>query len=159
MVRALEYCHTRGIVHRNLRLTKILIAADYTVRVTGFGEARSLWSSPPLTANITTLWYRAPEVILAEKPIYSFSIDLWAVGAIIAEMSASYPLFRAESAIDQLFKIFKVLGTPTNVEWPGVEQLERWNDEFPKWYTVTPKQYCPSLTGPAIDFVSVSIIA
>ena len=43
------------------------------------------------------------------------------------------PLFPGDSEIDQLFKIFRVLGTPTESTWPGVSQLPDFKDTFPQW--------------------------
>jgi len=43
------------------------------------------------------------------------------------------PLFPGDSEIDQLFKIFRTLGTPTESTWPGVSQLPDFKDTFPQW--------------------------
>ena len=68
------------------------------------------------------LWYRAPEVLLG-SPKYSCPIDIWSIGTIYAEMVNRRPLFQGDSEIDQLFRIFRVLKTPTEDLWPGVTQL------------------------------------
>ena len=65
----------------------------------------------PMTKEIMTLWYRAPEVIL-DNLCYDESIDLWSVGCIIYEMLTSQHLFRGNSEIDMLYKIFNFKGTP-----------------------------------------------
>ncbi|KAJ2603826.1 hypothetical protein H4R99_002194 [Coemansia sp. RSA 1722] len=67
--------------------------------------------SRPLTDYISTRWYRAPEVLLACAN-YSTPIDVWAVGTIVAELSTLRPLFPGNNQIDQLRRIFDVLGTP-----------------------------------------------
>ena len=87
---------------------------------------------------MVTLWYRAPEVLLG-SPKYSCPIDIWSIGTIYAEMVNRRPLFQVrdelsltniiylvlqgDSEIDQLFRIFRVLRTPTEDLWPGVTQL------------------------------------
>ena len=71
---------------------------------------------------MVTLWYRAPEVLLG-SPKYSCPIDIWSIGTIYAEMVNRRPLFQGDSEIDQLFRIFRVLRTPTEDLWPGVTQL------------------------------------
>lgn len=43
------------------------------------------------------------------------------------------PLFAGDSEIDQLFRIFRMLGTPTEQVWPGVTQLPDFRATFPKW--------------------------
>jgi serine/threonine protein kinase len=64
------------------------------------------------THEVVTLWYRAPEVLLGSK-FYSSALDMWSLGCIFAEMSRGSPLFDGNSEIQQLFKIFERLGTPT----------------------------------------------
>jgi serine/threonine protein kinase len=49
-------------------------------------------------------------------------------------MVTKRPLFPGDSEIDQLFKIFRQLGTPTEEVWPGVTQHQDWNQAFPTWY-------------------------
>jgi serine/threonine protein kinase len=48
---------------------------------------------------------------------------MWSVGCIFAEMVTRRPLFPGDSEIDELFKIFRALGTPTEEMWPGVTSL------------------------------------
>jgi serine/threonine protein kinase len=61
-------------------------------------------------------------------------VDVWAIGTIFVEMVTKRPLFPGDSEIDQLFKIFRQLGTPTEEVWPGVTQIQDWNAAFPMWY-------------------------
>lgn len=68
------------------------------------------------------MWYRAPDVLMGCRQ-YSTSIDLWSAGCIFAEMVSGRPLFPGSSIPDQLQRIFKVLGTPTEETWPGVSKL------------------------------------
>jgi len=56
--------------------------------------------------QIVTLWYRAPEVLLG-SPRYSTPVDIWSIGCIFAEMASRRPVFRGDSEIDQLFRIFR----------------------------------------------------
>ena len=58
--------------------------------------------------------YRAPEVLLKSNN-YSYPIDLWAVGTIFAELITLDPLFPGQSEVDQLYRIFEVLGSPGTV--------------------------------------------
>lgn len=79
-----------------------------------------------------TLWYRAPEILLGGRA-YSTGVDMWSVGCIFAEMCTRKPLFPGDSEIDEIFKIFRILGTPTEVDWPGVTGLPDYKATFPKW--------------------------
>ncbi len=48
-------------------------------------------------------------------------------------MLSQKPLLRGDSEIDQIFKIFNLLGTPTEKEWPGVTYLPDYKYTFPKF--------------------------
>lgn len=55
---------------------------------------------------MVTLWYRSPEILLGVRQ-YSTGVDMWAIGAIFAEMCTRKPLFPGDSEIDEIFKIFR----------------------------------------------------
>ena len=88
------------------------------IKLADFGLARA-FSLPvkTYTHEVVTLWYRAPEVLLGQKQ-YSTPLDQWSVGCIMAEMAQKKPLFAGDSEIDQIFNIFKVMGTPNESLWP-----------------------------------------
>ena len=64
---------------------------------------------------------------------YTAAVDLWSTGCILAELTCRRPLFPGDSEIDQLFRIFRLLGTPTEASWPGVTALSDYQAIFPKW--------------------------
>jgi cell division cycle 2-like protein len=66
--------------------------------------------------------YRAPELLLGAKE-YSWEIDMWAVGCIFAEMLAKEPLMKAQTELQMIDQIFKMLGTPNDDIWPGFSDL------------------------------------
>ena len=65
---------------------------------------------------------------------YSTPVDIWAVGAIMSEMATLRALFNGDSEIDQIYRIFRILGTPSNSIWPGVETYRDYKQGFPKWH-------------------------
>jgi len=73
-----------------------------------------------------TLWYRAPELLLGTTE-YSTPVDMWSVGCIFAEIISKRPLFDGDSEQDQIKKIFRILGTPNEDIWPGVQNLDGFN--------------------------------
>ncbi|CAG11763.1 unnamed protein product [Tetraodon nigroviridis] len=83
-------------------------------------------------SQVVTLWYRAPEILLGCK-YYSTAVDIWSLGCIFAEMVTRRALFPGDSEIDQLFRIFRTLGTPDETVWPGVTSLPDYKPSFPKW--------------------------
>ena len=68
------------------------------VKIADFGLAREIRSRPPYTDYVSTRWYRAPEVLLRSQ-YYSAPIDMFALGAIMAEMFTLRPLFPGNSEV------------------------------------------------------------
>jgi serine/threonine protein kinase len=64
---------------------------------------------------------------------YCTPIDVWAIGCIFAEMVTKRPLFAGDSELDQLYRIFRILGTPNEDVWPGVTKLRDYKLTFPNW--------------------------
>ncbi|CAM9504347.1 unnamed protein product [Discosporangium mesarthrocarpum] len=137
MIGALDFCHGRGIMHRrDLKPQNLLVSRDGTLKLADFGLARAFCPPVrPLTHEVVTLWYRAPEILLGSKT-YAPQVDLWSVGTILAEMVTKTPLFPGDSEIDEIYRIFQLLGTPNEDVWPSVTKLEAWNDAFPKWVRI-----------------------
>ncbi|XP_004401701.1 cyclin-dependent kinase 2 isoform X5 [Enhydra lutris kenyoni] len=97
-----------------------------------FMDASALTGIPLPLIKVVTLWYRAPEILLGCK-YYSTAVDIWSLGCIFAEMVTRRALFPGDSEIDQLFRIFRTLGTPDEVVWPGVTSMPDYKPSFPKW--------------------------
>ena len=72
---------------------------------------------------VVTMWYRAPELLLGGD-IYNESIDMWSVACIFSELILREPLFTGKNEMDQIDKIFNVLGNPTEESWPGFSTLK-----------------------------------
>jgi cell division cycle 2-like len=94
------------------------------IKVADFGLARRFGDplGPNMTQLVVTLWYRAPELLLGAKT-YTTAIDMWSIGCIFAELVNKEPLAPGRGEIDQLGKIFKILGTPSESIWKGFSEL------------------------------------
>ncbi|XP_066285344.1 cyclin-dependent kinase 17-like isoform X13 [Branchiostoma lanceolatum] len=119
LLRGLNYCHRRRILHRDLKPQNLLINEKGELKLADFGLARAK-SVPTKTYSneVVTLWYRPPDVLLGSTE-YSTPIDMWGVGCIFYEMSAGRPLFPGSTVEDELHLIFKTLGTPVQETWPS----------------------------------------
>ncbi|XP_077299117.1 cyclin-dependent kinase 1 [Arctopsyche grandis] len=132
---AILFCHKRRILHRDLKPQNLLINQNGIIKVADFGLGRAFGVPVRVyTHEVVTLWYRAPEVLLGSTR-YSCPIDMWSVGCIFSEMASKKPLFQGDSEIDQLFRIFRVLRTPTEDIWPGVTSMPDYKVTFPNWTT------------------------
>jgi cyclin-dependent kinase 1 len=121
-------------MHRDLKPQNLLVSSNGRLKLADFGLARSFCPPiRPLTHEVVTLWYRPPEILLGSET-YAPPMDVFAIGAIFVEMVTKRPLFPGDSEIDQLYKIFRQLGTPDESVWPGVTSLPDWNALFPKWH-------------------------
>lgn len=123
LLRAIHHLHDNWILHRDLKASNLLLSHNGILKVGDFGLAREYGS--PLknyTAIVVTLWYRAPELLLGTKR-YSTHIDVWSIGCILGELLMMEPLFPGKSEVDELNKIFKLLGTPSEKIWPGYKEL------------------------------------
>lgn len=123
--------------HPTNNQTENLLVNRDVLKVADFGLAREIRSRPPYTEYVSTRWYRAPEVLL-RSPAYSAPVDLFAVGAIMAELYTLRPLFPGSSEADELFKICSVMGSPTDDSWPdGLRLAAGMRFRFPA-FTPTP---------------------
>eukprot|EP00696_Hemimastix_kukwesjijk_P003434 gnl/Hemi2/14216_TR4823_c0_g2_i1.p1 gnl/Hemi2/14216_TR4823_c0_g2~~gnl/Hemi2/14216_TR4823_c0_g2_i1.p1 ORF type:complete len:208 (-),score=66.68 gnl/Hemi2/14216_TR4823_c0_g2_i1:80-703(-) len=155
LLNGLCFCHARRVLHRDLKPQNLLIDRTGVLKLADFGLARAF--SIPLrtyTHEVVTLWYRAPEILMGAKQ-YSVPMDIWAVGCIFVEMLTKHALFPGDSEIDELYRIFRTLGTPNNTIWPGVSQLPCYRDTFPRWPQQPVARAIPSVTDPlALDLIS-----
>ncbi|KAK8890541.1 hypothetical protein M9Y10_035318 [Tritrichomonas musculus] len=143
--------HSKGFVHRDIKPSNILLKFDKlgdnfyfgSIKVADFGLSRNLMklkntrSSRKLTPRVTTLSYRAPELLLGSTN-YDQSIDVWSLGCLFFEMITGKVLFHAglnesnhhkiphqlnEAAFSefaQLNAILEICGTPSNEIWTDI---------------------------------------
>jgi protein kinase len=153
MLEGLAYVHRMGFFHRDIKPENLLWSGD-TLKIADFGLAREIRSRPPYTEYISTRWYRAPEIVLRHE-FYNSPVDIWAVGAIMAELYTLKPLFQGSSETDQLFKICSVLGTPTAATWPdGPRLAARLGIRLPQFGPTPLSGIIPNASPEAIDLMT-----
>jgi cyclin-dependent kinase 6 len=120
-----DFLHSHRIVHRDLKPQNLLVTKDDVVKLTDFGLARIYEFYTLLTSVVVTLWYRSPEVLMGLS--YATPVDIWSCGCIFAELFLRKPLFPGQYEMDQLSKIFDIIGTPNDEQWPEKAGLSRSN--------------------------------
>uniref|UniRef100_A0AA96NG63 [RNA-polymerase]-subunit kinase n=1 Tax=Phyllostachys edulis TaxID=38705 RepID=A0AA96NG63_PHYED len=118
LLRGLEHCHSRHILHRDIKGSNLLIDNRGVLKIADFGLASFFDPEQrhPLTSRVVTLWYRPPELLLGATN-YGVAVDLWSTGCILAELYAGKPIMPGRTEVEQLHKIFKLCGSPSEDYW------------------------------------------
>lgn len=67
----------------------------------------------PAQEYISTRWYRAPECLLTDG-YYGYKMDIWGIGCVIFEVLTLSPLFPGKNEKDQIERIHRIMGTPSD---------------------------------------------
>ncbi|XP_006811103.1 serine/threonine-protein kinase MAK-like [Saccoglossus kowalevskii] len=154
VLQGLAFMHKHGFFHRDMKPENLLCSGPELVKIADFGLAREIRSRPPYTDYVSTRWYRAPEVLLRSTN-YSSPIDIWALGAIMAELYTLRPLFPGSSEIDEIFKICTIMGTPKKEDWEeGYRLAAAMNFKFPQCVTVNLKTIIPNASNEGLTIIN-----
>ncbi|KAL8849583.1 MAG: hypothetical protein Q9221_005457 [Calogaya cf. arnoldii] len=121
----LSCLHRRGVLHRDIKAANILVSNTGLLKLADFGLARFYSKSghPDYTNRVITIWYRSPELLLGETQ-YGPAVDIWSAACVMIEIFTRHAIFPGDGGeINQLDKIYNVLGTPTRSEWPGLVDM------------------------------------
>jgi CTD kinase subunit alpha len=122
----LDYLHRRGVLHRDIKAANILVSNTGQMKIADFGLARfyAKRSSLDYTNRVITIWYRSPELLLGETQ-YGAAVDVWSAACVLVEIFTKHAIFPGDGGeINQLDKIYNVLGTPTIQDWPGIVEMQ-----------------------------------
>ncbi|KAF2311566.1 hypothetical protein GH714_024871 [Hevea brasiliensis] len=114
----LQHCHSHGVLHRDIKGSNLLIDNEGVLKIADFGLATFFDPERrvPMTSRVVTLWYRPPELLLGAT-YYGVGVDLWSAGCILAELLAGKPIMPGRTEVEQLHKIFKLCGSPSEEYW------------------------------------------
>ncbi|XP_022961615.1 protein IMPAIRED IN BABA-INDUCED STERILITY 1-like [Cucurbita moschata] len=118
LLSAIEHCHLRGIMHRDIKASNILVNNEGILKLADFGLANVIntKNKQVLTSRVVTLWYRPPELLMGSTD-YGLTVDLWSIGCVFAELHLGKPLLKGRTEVEQLHKIFKLCGSPLEEFW------------------------------------------
>lgn len=96
----LHHCHSRGVLHRDIKGSNLLIDDNGVLKIADFGLATFFDPAKPksLTSRVVTLWYRPPELLLGATE-YGVAVDLWSTGCILAELLAGKPIMPGQTEV------------------------------------------------------------
>ncbi|MCI0743225.1 MAG: protein kinase [Gemmataceae bacterium] len=107
LARAIHHAHTQGVIHRDLKPANVLLSADGAPKVTDFGLARFGEGSGQTQSGdiLGTPSYMAPEQAAGQGSTVGPAADVYALGAILYELLAGRPPFRAENPFETLVQV------------------------------------------------------
>ena len=147
LLRGIAFCHDNRVLHRDLKPQNLLINNHGQLKLADFGLARAFGIPVNTFSNeVVTLWYRAPDVLLGSRT-YNTSIDIWSAGCIMAEMFTGRPLFPGTTNEDQLLKIFRLMGTPSERSWPNISAFPEYKPNWPIYATQELRNILPQVDG------------
>ena len=111
LLEGLEHCHTRGVLHRDIKGSNLLLDNKGVLKIADFGLATFYRpdQNVPLTSRVVTLWYRPHELLLGATS-YGVAVDLWSSGCILAELLAGKPIMPGRTEV----------GMGVGIGWDGM---------------------------------------
>jgi serine/threonine protein kinase len=167
ILQAIHHCHSRHVLHRDVKPGNILVTPTGVLQLCDFGLSQPYTNkistavleyerengkhstTTTMVASssdnddhaLCTLNYRSPEALLG-APATHPAVDLYSVGTVLGEFAIGQPLFPGRNVLDQLSRVFDVLGTPSVTHWPNAKAMPdhgklHFGTRLPQSWTVT----------------------
>ncbi|KAF5576932.1 CMGC CDK CRK7 kinase [Fusarium pseudocircinatum] len=158
MFEGLDYLHTRGVLHRDIKAANILVSNEGVLKIADFGLARFYAKRHQLdyTNRVITIWYRSPELLLGETK-YTAAVDVWSAACVMVEIFDRNAIFPGDGTeLSQLEKIYNVMGTPNLKDWPNLIDMAWFELLRPtvKRRNVFAEKYRDKMSPAAFDLLS-----
>ncbi|KAL7749100.1 hypothetical protein RI367_005505 [Sorochytrium milnesiophthora] len=101
IVQGLLYLHGNGIIHRDLKLSNMLLTRDYRIKIADFGLAAKMTGEQKTMCGTPN--YISPEVI--SRLPHGFETDVWSLGCLMYTLLVGRPPFESEQVISTLSKV------------------------------------------------------
>lgn len=112
VMKALDFCHSKGIMHRDVKPQNIIVdQKNKKLRLIDWGLAEFYHPKQEYNVRVASRYFKGPE-LLVDYGYYDYSLDIWSVGCMFASMLFRRdPFFHGYDNYDQLLRIVKILGT------------------------------------------------
>ncbi|XP_065656344.1 serine/threonine-protein kinase PAK 6 [Hydra vulgaris] len=103
-LKGLEYLHSQGVIHRDIKSDSILMSKDGQVKISDFGFCAQISNEIPKRKSLVgTPYWMAPEIISRDS--YGTEVDIWSFGVMVVEMVDSEPPYFSETPLLAMKKI------------------------------------------------------